>query len=58
MLQRWVKIVSKTPVCLNMYEEKSFLRDANLVQYIVQLLDSLNDFPIQLEKSLIKDVRL
>ena len=41
-----------------MYEEKSFLRDANLVQFLVQILDSLKDFNIKLEKSIIKGIEL
>lgn len=58
LLQRWIRIISKTPVTVQMYEEQSFLRDPALVQFLVQILDSLKEFKIALEASLIKGVEL
>ena len=41
-----------------MYEEQSFLRDPALIQFVVQIIDSLKEFKIVLEASLIKGVEL
>ena len=41
-----------------MYEELSFLRDPSLVQFVLEILDSLKEFRITLEASLIKGVNL
>ena len=58
ILPRWISIMSRTPEVQTMYEEKSFMRDKTLLRYVIQLLDSLNDFKINLEKSLIKGVHV
>jgi len=58
LLQRWIRIISKTPVTAQMYEEQSFMRDPALVQFLVQILDSLVEFSIKLEASLIRGVKL
>ena len=42
--------------CFNMYEERSFLRDKSMLRYVIQLLESLNDFDIVLERSLVSGV--
>lgn len=57
-LQRWVHIVSRTPTALNMYEEKSFLRDPNLNKFLIEILGSLNEFRFNVEASLVKGVKL
>ncbi|RZF48660.1 hypothetical protein LSTR_LSTR010750 [Laodelphax striatellus] len=41
---------------LDMYEEQSFLRDPNLRLYLTQMLYSLNEFDIVLEKSLTQGI--
>jgi DENN domain-containing protein 5 len=58
LLPRWIKVISKTRVTVNMYEEQSFLRDPALIQFVFQILDSLKEFDIVLEASLIKGVNL
>ena len=58
VLHRYISIMSRTCECMNMYEERSFLRDRSMLRYVMQLLESLNDFEIPLEKSLIKGVHL
>ena len=58
LLPRWIKIISKTRVTSSMYEEQSFLRDTALLQFVVQVLESLKDFDIVLEASLVRGVNL
>ena len=58
LLPRWIKIISKTRVTASMYEEQSFLRDPALLQFVIQVLESLKDFEIVLEASLIRGVNL
>ena len=41
-----------------MYEEQSFLRDPTLLQFVIQVLESLKDFDIVLEASLVRGVNL
>ena len=48
--------MSKTPVAASMYEEQSFMRDPSLLQFLIQIINSLKDFKIELEASLIKGV--
>ena len=58
LLPRWIKIISKTRVTASMYEDQSFLRDPALLQFVIQVLESLKDFEIVLEASLIRGVNL
>lgn len=58
LLPRWIKIISKTRVTTSMYEEQSFLRDPSLLQFVIQVLESLKDFEIVLEASLVRGVNL
>ncbi len=57
-LQRWVHIMSHTPTALNMYEDKSFMRDPNLNKFLIEILGSLNEFTFDVEASLVKGVKL
>ncbi|XP_077493626.1 DENN domain containing pinstripe isoform X2 [Amblyomma americanum] len=44
------------PVTATMYEERSFLRDPNLVVFLVQILEALSEFDIALESSITRGV--
>ncbi|XP_049274732.1 DENN domain-containing protein 5B isoform X3 [Rhipicephalus sanguineus] len=44
------------PVTATMYEERSFLRDANLIVFLVQILEALSEFDIALESSITRGV--
>lgn len=44
------------PVTASMYEERSFLRDSNLVVFLVQILEALSEFDIALESSITRGV--
>ena len=48
--------MSKTPVAASMYEEQSFMRGPSLLQFLIQIINSLQDFKIELEASLVKGV--
>lgn len=50
--------MSHTPTALNMYEDKSFMRDPNLNKFLIEILGSLNEFTFDVEASLVKGVKL
>lgn len=56
LLHRMLLHIASTPVTASMYEEQSFLRDPNLVTFLVQILESLSEFTISLEASLTKGI--
>lgn len=56
LLHRMLLHIASTPVTVSMYEEQSFLRDPNLVTFLVQILESLSEFSIILETSLTKGI--
>lgn len=56
LLHRMLLHIASTSVTVSMYEEQSFLRDPNLVTFLVQILESLSEFTITLETSLTKGV--
>ncbi|XP_039279311.1 DENN domain-containing protein 5B isoform X2 [Nilaparvata lugens] len=49
-------VMADSQAVLDMYEEHSFLRDPNLRMYLTQMLYSLNEFDIVLEKSLTQGI--
>ncbi|XP_078663873.1 DENN domain-containing protein 5A-like isoform X11 [Branchiostoma floridae x Branchiostoma belcheri] len=52
LLDQWIPLIVATPVTLSMYEETSFLRDEAMVQFLVSILQSLKEFNILLESSI------
>ncbi|GFT92719.1 DENN domain-containing protein 5A [Nephila pilipes] len=56
LLHRMLLHIASTSVTSSMYEEQSFLRDPNLVTFLVQILESLSEFSIVLETSLTKGI--
>ena len=57
-LQSWIRAMAHTQAATAMYEEKSFIRDPALLQYLIHILDALLEFDITVEASLIKGVEL
>ncbi|BET01978.1 Hypothetical proteinypothetical proteinT/LH2 domain [Nesidiocoris tenuis] len=47
-----VEVLAACRTTLDMFEDCSFFRDANLLSYMAHILDSLNEFEIKLENSL------
>ncbi|XP_064629809.1 DENN domain-containing protein 5B-like isoform X3 [Lineus longissimus] len=58
MLTKWLPAMAETPVTQSMYEEQSFLRDPQLLTFVIHILDSLKEFNITLEASLTKGVNI
>lgn len=57
-LQKWLPMIARNIVTAQMYEERSFMRDHDLVTFIVHILDTLNDFDIVLESSLVRGLNI
>ncbi|XP_070189297.1 DENN domain-containing protein 5B-like isoform X2 [Littorina saxatilis] len=53
-LHRWLPLMASTTVTAQMYEENSFMRNPSLTNFIVHILDSLTEFEITLESSLLR----
>ena len=51
-------MIAGTIVTAQMYEEKSFLRDNDLLSFVIHILDTLNDFDIVLEASLVRGLNI
>jgi len=56
LLSRMLPEMASCRATVEMYEETSFLRDPNLLSYLVELLASLDDFDIVLESSITKGI--
>ena len=56
LLEEWFPLISVCPVTAHMYEQNSFLRDKDMVQFLVGVLRSLVEFNIVLEASLLKGI--
>ncbi|XP_064490137.1 DENN domain-containing protein 5B-like isoform X2 [Ornithodoros turicata] len=53
-LHQMLQDIAVTPITVTMFEEGSFLRDPALVTFLVQILESLSEFCIVLESSLMR----
>lgn len=56
LLHDWFELLSMCPATTNMYDTPSFFRDTALVQFLVELLQTLKEFNITLEASLLKGI--
>lgn len=56
LLHYWFELLSTCPATTNMYDTPSFFRDSGLVQFLVELLETLVEFNITLEASLLKGI--
>ena len=52
--QKWLPMIAQNVITAQMYEEKSFMRDGDLIKSVTRILDTLNDFKIILESSLVR----
>ena len=57
-LHRWLPLMSSTTVTAQMYEELSFLRTPQHINFVMHILDSLTEFDIPLEQSLLRGIQL
>ncbi|XP_050393892.1 DENN domain-containing protein 5B isoform X2 [Patella vulgata] len=53
-LQKWLPLMANTPVTGQMYEANSFLRDPRLTVFLVHIIETLNEFNIVLESSVLQ----
>ncbi|XP_028809705.1 DENN domain-containing protein 5B isoform X4 [Denticeps clupeoides] len=58
LLSDWLPLLAECPVITRMYEDVAMLRDRTTVSALVGVLQTLHDFPITLETSLVKGVDL
>ncbi|KAM4675657.1 DENN domain-containing protein 5B isoform 2-T2 [Discoglossus pictus] len=58
LLAQWIPLLAECPAITRMYEENALLRDNMSVNSLVRVLQTLEDFNIVLEGSLIKGVDL
>ncbi|XP_013061457.1 DENN domain-containing protein 5A-like isoform X2 [Biomphalaria glabrata] len=57
-LHRWLPLMADTTVTAQMYEENSFLRNQAHINFVMHILDSLTEFDIPLETSLLRGIDL
>lgn len=58
LLPQWFPLLVECPVILRMYEDTALLRDRTTVNTLIGVLETLHDFPITLEASLVKGIDL
>ncbi|XP_030385516.1 DENN domain-containing protein 5B [Scaptodrosophila lebanonensis] len=58
LLTRMIKPMALTKVTQEMYEEESFLRRRNLLTFLIQILEPLDDCHIVLENSITQGIRI
>ncbi|XP_066490640.1 DENN domain-containing protein 5B isoform X1 [Tiliqua scincoides] len=56
LLPQWIPLLAECPAITRMYEENALLRDRMMVNSLIRVLQTLQDFNIILEGSLIKGV--
>uniref|UniRef100_A0A665X0N0 DENN domain-containing protein 5B-like n=1 Tax=Echeneis naucrates TaxID=173247 RepID=A0A665X0N0_ECHNA len=58
LLPKWLPLLVECPVVQQMYEDTALLRDSSTVSALIRNLETLRDFPITLESSLVKGIDL
>ncbi|KAL2102240.1 hypothetical protein ACEWY4_001408 [Coilia grayii] len=58
LLPEWLPLLVECPVITRMYEETAMLRDRTTVNSLISVLQTLHDFAITLETSLVKGIEL
>ncbi|XP_034019109.1 DENN domain-containing protein 5B [Thalassophryne amazonica] len=58
LLPQWLPLLADCPVIQRMYEDTALLRDRHAVTALIGVLETLHDFPVTLEASLVKGVDL
>ncbi|XP_062837177.1 DENN domain-containing protein 5B isoform X2 [Anolis carolinensis] len=56
LLPQWIPLLAECPAITRMYEENALLRDRMAVNSLIRVLQTLQDFNVTLEGSLIKGV--
>uniref|UniRef100_A0AAQ4QKQ6 DENN domain containing 5B n=1 Tax=Gasterosteus aculeatus aculeatus TaxID=481459 RepID=A0AAQ4QKQ6_GASAC len=58
LLPQWLPLLVECPVIPRMYEDTALLRDRASVNALIGVLETLHDFPVTLEASLVKGIDL
>ncbi|XP_042367164.1 DENN domain-containing protein 5B-like isoform X6 [Plectropomus leopardus] len=58
LLTQWLPLLVECPVIQRMYEDTALLRDRTTVNALIGVLETLHDFPITMEASLVKGIDL
>ncbi|XP_075932257.1 DENN domain-containing protein 5B-like isoform X2 [Anarhichas minor] len=58
LLPQWLPLLVECPVIPRMYEDIALLRDRTTVNALIGVLETLHDFPVTLEASLVKGIDL
>ncbi|XP_062868765.1 DENN domain-containing protein 5A isoform X2 [Trichomycterus rosablanca] len=58
LLHHWIALLADCPITAQMYEETALLKDRPLVNSLIRVLQTLQEFNITLEASLVKGIGL
>ncbi|XP_042561960.1 DENN domain-containing protein 5A-like [Clupea harengus] len=58
LLHHWIALLAECPITAQMYEDSAMLKDHSLVNSLIRVLQTLQEFNITLEASLVKGVGL
>ncbi|XP_064192990.1 DENN domain-containing protein 5A-like isoform X5 [Anguilla rostrata] len=58
LLHHWIALLADCPITAQMYEESALIKDHSLVNSLIRVLQSLQEFNITLEASLVKGIRI
>ncbi|XP_041929765.1 DENN domain-containing protein 5A isoform X2 [Alosa sapidissima] len=58
LLHHWIALLADCPITMQMYEDSALLKDHSLVNSLIRVLQTLQEFNITLEASLIKGIGL
>ncbi|KAJ8247553.1 hypothetical protein GJAV_G00247660 [Gymnothorax javanicus] len=58
LLHHWIALLADCPITTQMYEETALIKDHSLVNSLIRVLQTLQEFNITLEASLVKGIRI
>ncbi|XP_052002719.1 DENN domain-containing protein 5A-like isoform X2 [Xyrauchen texanus] len=56
LLHHWISLLAECPITAQMYEDAALLKDHSLVNSLIRVLQTLQEFNITLEASLVKGI--
>lgn len=56
LLHHWIALLAECPITAQMYEDMALLKDHSLVNSLIRVLQTLQEFNITLEASLVKGI--
>ncbi|KAJ8249283.1 hypothetical protein GJAV_G00233150 [Gymnothorax javanicus] len=58
LLHHWIALLADCPITGQMYEDSAFIKDRSLVNSLIRVLQTVQEFSITLEASLIKGISI